>query len=963
MNTAALLLRVCVCALLLGTTGARASALDGEPLQQRFTPADFKATPYLFGLTGDAEGRIYVGNIDGVLRFQGHGWQTVELAGGMAGYALARGNDGRIYLAGYDSFGVLDTAANGSAVYRDLRGAFNLRAGQRALGWFWQVLPVRDGVYFYAQGRLLFYRYDGHHRQWSVPDMPGQFTTWHEQLYFQRKDSGLQHFADGRFEAVPGGEVLRGHTGADFVDQTGTPLLATTTGFFRLSAGRLVAEPVPPIPADAGTFTALKPLPGGGFVIGTKFGFLLEYDIHAHLLRRYRISHNSIDSLYYDAENGLWASADDELVRLQLPSAWGQLDLSEVGGVVADTEWHDGALWLAVGSRGLARLSNDADGQGIHIERIEALAKLQIFGLTSTPQGLLIARNGGIDLLTGIGPPQPVVATKQQAVFEVRRSRFDPTLAFAPGDEGVYLLRQDGERWRMLALLPAPELAPQLVQETAPGVLWVNNARGLPERWRLQLQTGKLLSRERFPLRAPGQPNDPGQGSQVVQLDGVVYALIGRAAYRFDGHAFVPFSGPPFSYMESPAAFDVENTPIGDYAYTGTKLYRHDRDGRWRREYFGAKPPASQSFLRYGSDGVLRLSTWRGLLESRPGAGNPPSLPSLRVRLTEVKRVDAKGRSELLPLPPAGGGSNTVDAFKQDQTVSLEFTVITAEPGVEYRYRAPGLFDEWTVWREQANLGISGLVTPGDYAVEVQARTASGRAVQPLRYAFQIVPRWYQLNGLRALIALLLLFGLWWLVRWREHRQRQRFAARQRELEANISERTAALETANRKLAELATEDSLTGVANRRALETGLKREWLRCQDLRVPIAVLMIDVDRFKQYNDRHGHLAGDVVLREVAQSLAAHHDRRRELLARFGGEEFCLLLPGIALAEARQRAEILRLLFTDADSAVTVSIGVAACVPAGSDGADAIVRAADQMLYEAKRRGRNRVIATGDV
>ena len=126
MNTAALLLRVCVCALLLGTTGARASALDGEPLQQRFTPADFKATPYLFGLTGDAEGRIYVGNIDGVLRFQGHGWQTVELAGGMAGYALARGNDGRIYLAGYDSFGVLDTAANGSAVYRDLRDAFNL---------------------------------------------------------------------------------------------------------------------------------------------------------------------------------------------------------------------------------------------------------------------------------------------------------------------------------------------------------------------------------------------------------------------------------------------------------------------------------------------------------------------------------------------------------------------------------------------------------------------------------------------------------------------------------------------------------------------------------------------------------------------------------------------------------------------------------------------------------------------
>ncbi len=961
MNAAVLLLRVCACALLLSMAGAHASALDGEPLQQRFTPADFKATPYLFGMTGDAAGRIYVGNIDGVLRFQGHGWQTVELDGGMAGYALARGNDGRVYVAGYDSFGVLETAADGSAVYHDLRSAFGLHGKQRALGWFWQVLPARDGVYFYAQAHLLFYRFDGHHRQWPVPDVPGQFTLWHDQLYFQRKDSGLLHFVDGRFEAVPGGEVLRDHTGADFADQTDAPLLATTTGFFRLRAGHLIAEPVPPIPADAGTFSTLKPLPGGGFMIGTVSGFLLEYDAGAHLMRRYRISHNSIGALYFDAENGLWASTEDELVRLQLPSPWRQLDLSDVGGVVTDSEWHDGALWLAVGTRGLVKLSDDADGQGIHVERLAALAKRQVFGLTSTPQGLLIARDGGVDLLTGAGPLQSVVAT-HQAVFGVRRSRFDPTLAFAPGDEGVYLLRSDGDHWRMLALLPAPELAPQQIQETAPGVLWVANARGLPERWRLQLPAGTLLSREHFPLRAPGQPTEPTTGTQPIQLGGAMYTTIGRDAYRFDGHAFVPFDGPPFTFMQSPAAFDVENTPIGDYAYTGTKLYRHQRDGSWRREYFGAKPSASQSFLRYGSDGVLRLSTWRGLLESRPGTGKQPPLPALQVRLTQVKRVDAQGRSTLLPLPRALGSDETADAFTQDQTISLDFTVITAEPGVEYRSRAPGLFDEWSAWTEQATVGISGLENPGDYVIEVQARTASGRAVMPLRYAFRIVPRWYQQTGLRLLALLLLLFGLLGWVRLRERRQRQRFAARQSDLEAKITERTAALEAANRKLAELATEDSLTGVANRRALETGLQREWLRCLDLRVPIAALMIDVDRFKEYNDRHGHLAGDVVLREIAQRVAVHHDPRRELLARFGGEEFCLLLPGIALPEARQRAEKLRLLFADAESAVTISIGVAARVPAGPDGAEAILRAADEMLYEAKRRGRNQVVATSD-
>jgi diguanylate cyclase (GGDEF)-like protein len=511
-------------------------------------------------------------------------------------------------------------------------------------------------------------------------------------------------------------------------------------------------------------------------------------------------------------------------------------------------------------------------------------------------------------------------------------------------------------------LLTAQELAPQSVEETAPGVLWVNNARGLPERWRLDPHTDKLLARERFALHAPGQPAAPEQGSHLMQLEGVVYASIGRKTYRFDGHAFVPFTGPPFSFMESPAAFDVESTPVGDYAYTGSKLYRHDRDGHWRREYFGAKPPASQSFLRYGSDGVLRLSTWRGLLQSRSGAVGAPVLPPLRVRLVEVARLHTDGRNEPLLLSRAAGSTEGSDAFEQDQVIRLEYTVITAEPGVEYRYRVPGLFDEWSGWREQTTLSISGIGQPGDYRVEIQARAPSGRSVQPLQYAFRIIPRWYQQHWLQALSALLLLLGLARLVRWRERQQRLLFVERQQQLEENISERTAALETANRKLAELATEDSLTGVANRRALETGLQREWLRCQDLRMPISALMIDVDRFKEYNDRHGHLAGDVVLRKVAQRLAECHDPRRELLARFGGEEFCLLLPGVVLAEARQRAESLRQLFTDGDSEVTVSIGVAARVPAGSDGAEALLRAADQMLYEAKRRGRNCVVTTDD-
>src|SRR5260221_7465021 len=102
---------------------ATAWAFPGDPLLQRFTPADFKATPYLYSIAGDTEGRLYVGNNDGVLRLQGREWETIPLPGGMAAGSLERGRDGRVYLAGYDSFGSIDTAADGSAVYHDLRDA------------------------------------------------------------------------------------------------------------------------------------------------------------------------------------------------------------------------------------------------------------------------------------------------------------------------------------------------------------------------------------------------------------------------------------------------------------------------------------------------------------------------------------------------------------------------------------------------------------------------------------------------------------------------------------------------------------------------------------------------------------------------------------------------------------------------------------------------------------------------
>jgi diguanylate cyclase (GGDEF)-like protein len=250
--------------------------------------------------------------------------------------------------------------------------------------------------------------------------------------------------------------------------------------------------------------------------------------------------------------------------------------------------------------------------------------------------------------------------------------------------------------------------------------------------------------------------------------------------------------------------------------------------------------------------------------------------------------------------------------------------MVSMESGAEFRYLLHGVTPEWSAWTDR-DLFIRALPA-GDYALEVQARTLTGRQPPSMIYRFRVLPRWYEQWWAIAL-GLLAVAGLAsGLTVWSVRRRTERYLLENRRLEARIAERTHELEELNRRLAELVTEDALTGVANRRALENGLRREWYRCLDQRRPLSVLMIDVDHFKAYNDAHGHLEGDVQLRRIAQRLAAEHDPQRELLSRYGGEEFALLLPGVHREEAARRAEQIRAAISASDIGMTVSIGVAA-------------------------------------
>lgn len=169
-----------------------------------------------------------------------------------------------------------------------------------------------------------------------------------------------------------------------------------------------------------------------------------------------------------------------------------------------------------------------------------------------------------------------------------------------------------------------------------------------------------------------------------------------------------------------------------------------------------------------------------------------------------------------------------------------------------------------------------------------------------------------------------------------------------------------------KKLEEYSYQDGLTGVANRRMFDSALASAWLQAKHSQQPLSLIMLDIDYFKQYNDFYGHLQGDEVLRRAAQILNGAGVRAKDFFARFGGEEFALILPETDAAAAHKIAERCRnLIFkaqiphekSEVSQLLTISIGVSSIVPTAKDELLAFVAHVDALLYQAKKDGRNRI------
>ena len=298
------------------------------------------------------------------------------------------------------------------------------------------------------------------------------------------------------------------------------------------------------------------------------------------------------------------------------------------------------------------------------------------------------------------------------------------------------------------------------------------------------------------------------------------------------------------------------------------------------------------------------------------------------------------------------------------ERIELHYAAMSyvAPAAVQYRYRIDGFDHDW-IDAGNSRVAYYTNLPPGDYVFRAIASNNDGVwNTDGASVAFTIVPRWYATWWFRTLVALVvigLLAVIYRLRVWRLHE-------RQRELTREVAQHTEALRNANAELTRIAALDGLTRIANRGAFDQRLREALNEHVARGASLAVLMCDVDAFKDYNDTYGHLAGDVALTAVAGALTKVLRPDADLAARYGGEEFAILLTrcdvNAAAAVAQRILEAVRALAIEHRCSgvaphITISVGIAAVVPTATDSPEQLLRCADEALYRAKAAGRDRM------
>lgn len=902
-------------------TGGGLARFDGV----RFTPFERAQSPEtaaqpVFGFLEDAQGNLWIGHTSGASLYR-DGKFTVAISSEVTGnrrvWAFAQGADGVVWAASEN--GLVRWENGALRVFKTTDGLPTNRLRSLAFdrdGTLW-IATTGGGLVSFAKG------------EFKVLDPGNGFPHREVRAVIADPAGGVwAATAGGGLAHVNAGKVTT-YTTADGLptdqlthlawDAQGSLWIGTWgSGISRLNGGRFTS--ISTAGGLAGSqIWSLRVDREGGVWVGTWVGGMSRLRDRSFVVfgTPEGLSHDNVRSVVHGRGGVTWlATAGGGLNRLEGDriTVLGRKDGLPTDEVSTVLEDRAGTLWIGTYTGGVARL---AGGRVRTFGVAQGLPHADVRVLYEDRQGVLWAgTRAGLARFDGQGfvamrepgaPPEGVTA-----ILEDREG----TLWFGTTGQGLVRYR-DG---RFSALTKAEGLVSNWIMalhEDVAGSLWIGtNGQGIN-----RLRDGRLVG-----IR-PADGLWDGLAQAILEDDrGNLWMTCDRGFFRVARRELDDFA--------EKRATRVTSTGFGP------------GDALRATSFAGGIQPAGA----VDREGLLWLPSTNGLVivdpRRLPGEGRPPT-----VRLEDVVVGGSRASSAAPVVLPPGS-----------VPLTIRYAAMTLRDAnrVRFRYRLDGMSGDWIDAGQNREATFPAL-PHGQYGFRVAA-TIDGTRWSELETPLSITvePRFFETLWFLVLAGLAAMGAALGLYRLRTHSLR----ARNEEMERLVAQRTEELRLANEHLSRLSFIDALTGLPNRRRFDEVLVEEWRRARRTGSPLALAMIDIDAFKQYNDSAGHPEGDRCLASVAGVLVKSLARAGDLAARYGGEEFVVLLPGADLAAATGFAENLRQACESLAIAhpaspvgpvVTISVGVASGVPSEELTAGTLVSLADAALYRAKQDGRN--------
>ncbi len=957
---------LCLPAPLISAPGETTAEI-GFRIFTHYSDRDYRAGTQNFRIVQDHRGLIYVGNLFGVVEFDGTWWRLIQLDNETAAMSVGRTPGGTIAAGGIAEFGLLEQDDSGALVYRSL--VPKVPEANRSFGEVWAI--INDGTFTYFLTNHHLFKWDGTAitTLTDFPDNLDMHTGFQlGNTCYIWTNAGLSRIENDRLIPIDDGRFADRRILS--MMETGTDALALIIqdeGLFLWNKTELTALAPRLIPwaqtnqLSGGTRLSdgrylLHSLRAGGLILNAD-GSISERINAALGLADDRINHAMIAS-----DGALWLALNSGISRVDVSSPISVFDdRSGLTGSVYTLTRHLGSIFVGT-SFGIFKLGDSGSrhtvGDNTISLRLRPVPGLEVGGwdLESVDDSLLVGTSSGIYTYSETRGTSRVPGTRSVTAYILTRSNLNPDRFYVGTRRGLGLLSRKSGKWTFDGVVPQSPAQVRSIVENADGTVWVGTTHsGI---------TAMRLDPENPTGHAPLEIIRMGEGEQDVHL------VDGRI--RVTGHNLIQEPQPDGTLAPASA--------FGDFR-TDDLVYILTTDAA-NRVWMNTQPPSiaipqpdgsyavDNSALRgmiegvvpmiYPEpDGIVWLATDRAVYRydsriSWISTGiSAPLIRKITAWDTDYLPPDFDGVSRIRPKIPQG--------FDR---IRFEYSALSFQSGVQFQFRLHPE-TEWSNWSETPFTEFTDL-WEGNYTFQVRSRYLD--TVSPITsYDFRVRPPWFRSHPAILIYVLMIIGSVVAIVRLRnaqletKARQLQKLVDQQT---AQLADTITQLEQANKRLHSLSFMDSLTGVANRRKMEETLLQEWNRAYRRSSAIGLIMLDIDWFKQLNDRYGHAVGDDCLKRIGAYLQQRVRRSGDLAARFGGEEFAIIMPDTEMDGLRHMAEDLRseieaMQIENEGSpfgVITASFGLAIAYPAREKmEPDDLVKAADESMYKAKRSGKN--------